>query len=44
MYATHDIETVEEMLHKEYVEYSTNQAQDLLDSLRDMNYIEVYIW
>ena len=43
MYATHDIETVEEMLDKEYVEYSTNQAQDLLDSLRDMNYIEVYI-
>lgn len=43
MYATHGIEKTEEILHKEYVEYSTNQAQDLLDSLRDTNYIEVYI-
>lgn len=43
IYTVHDKEKVEEILRKEYVEYSTNQAQDLLDSLREMNYIEVYI-
>lgn len=42
MYTTHGIEKTEEILHQEYVDYSTTQAQDLLDSLRDMNYIEVY--
>lgn len=43
MYATHGVEKTEEILHQQYVEYSRDQAQDLLDSLRDMNYIEVYI-
>lgn len=43
MYATHGVEQVENKLDQEYIEYAKNQAQDLLDSLRDMNYIEVYI-
>lgn len=43
MYATHGVEKVEEMLQKEYVEYSTSEAQDLLDDQINTNYIEVYI-
>jgi AbrB family looped-hinge helix DNA binding protein len=42
MYTTHGKEQVEEMLCAEYVDYSTGEAQDLLDSLRS-GYIEVYI-
>lgn len=43
MYATHGVEKVEEMLQKEYVKYSTLEAQELLDDLINTNYIEVYI-
>lgn len=43
MYATYGKETVEEMLQTDYIDYSTGEAQDLLDNLRDMNYIEVCI-
>ena len=40
-YAFYGKETVEEMLQKEYADYSIGEAQDLLDSL-DTNYIEIY--
>lgn len=43
MYATYGKETVEEMLQKDYVDYSTGEAQDLLDCLQNDNYIEVMI-
>ena len=43
MYTVHGKENIEEMLQKEYMDYSVGEAQDLLDDLRITDYIEVII-
>lgn len=43
MYATYGVEETEKTLHEEYVNYATNEAQELLDCLRNTDYIEVMI-